>query len=312
MEQLVKLLLWQILLQQSSVCSYSVPADASNPASVVVSVLNISAALGSQAVLPCKSHRMVWTQDRLNDRQRVVHWDLLSSYYGDSRMERLCDMYSAGDQRVYSSYNQGRILMPENAFADGNFSLVIKGVAESDAGTYSCNLHHHYCHLYETVKIQLVIAKKGEEPSEYWDGEKPVLVAPEGSTVTLPCVNRQHIWTERHSEEEQQVVHWDRQPPGVPQDRADRLVDLYASGERRSYGPLFLRQKMNVSHGAFALGDFSLRISRLESADEGTYSCHLHHHYCGLHERRIYHVAVTEPERDRRVVNFTTHSVVPA
>ncbi|KAF4788120.1 Matrix-remodeling-associated protein 8 [Turdus rufiventris] len=296
---------------RSSVCSYSVPADASNPSSVVVSVLNISAVLGSQAVLPCKSHRMVWTQDRLNDRQRVVHWDLLSSYYGDSRMDRLCDMYSAGDQRVYSSYNKGRILMPENAFADGNFSLVIKGVAESDEGTYSCNLHHHYCHLYETVKIQLVVAKRGEQASEYWDGEKPVLVAPKGSTVTLPCVNRQHIWTERHSEEEQQVVHWDRQPPGVPQDRADRLVDLYASGERRSYGPQFVRQKMNVSSGAFALGDFSLRISQLESADEGTYSCHLHHHYCGLHERRIYHVRVMEPQGDGRVGN-STRSLAPA
>ncbi|KAM7030676.1 matrix remodeling-associated protein 8 [Acridotheres tristis] len=305
MERLFKLLLWQILLQQSSVCSYSVPADASNPSSVVVSVLNISAVLGSQAVLPCKSHRMVWTQDRLNDRQRVVHWDLLSSYYGDSRMERLCDMYSAGDQRVYSSYNQGRIFMPENAFADGNFSLVIKGVAESDEGTYSCNLHHHYCHLYETVKIQLLVARRGEDASEHWDGEKPVLVAREGSTVTLPCVNRQHIWTERHSEEEQQVVHWDRQPPGVPQDRADRLVDLYASGERRSYGPQFLRQKMNVSRAAFAAGDFSLRISHLESADEGTYSCHLHHHYCGLHERRIYHLAVLEPQRDSKVVNIS-------
>lgn len=108
----------------------SVPADASNPDSVVVSVLNISAALGSQAVLPCKSYRMVWTQDRLNDRQRVVHWDVYSTYYGDNKMERLCDMYSAGEQRVYSSYNQGRIFMPQNAFTDGNFSLVIKGTKE--------------------------------------------------------------------------------------------------------------------------------------------------------------------------------------
>ncbi|NXM92446.1 MXRA8 protein, partial [Oenanthe oenanthe] len=283
----------------------SVPADASNPSSVVVSVLNISAALGSQAVLPCQSHRMVWTQDRLKDRQRVVHWDLLSSHHGDSRMERLCDMYSAGEQRVYSSYNRGRILMPQNAFADGNFSLVIKGVAESDEGTYSCNLHHHYCHLYETVKIQLRVAKRGEPGGEYWDGEKPVLVAAPGSTVSLPCVNRQHVWTERHSEEEQQVVHWDRQAPGVPQDRADRLVDLYASGERRSYGPQFVRQKMNVSRSAFALGDFSLRISQLDSADEGTYSCHLHHHYCGLHERRIYRLTVTEPRSDSRAGNGT-------
>lgn len=108
----------------------SVPADASNPDSVVVSVLNISATLGSQAVLPCKSYRMVWTQDRLNDRQRVVHWDVYSKYYGDNKMERLCDMYSAGDQRVYSSYNKGRIFMPKNAFTDGNFSLVIKGTKQ--------------------------------------------------------------------------------------------------------------------------------------------------------------------------------------
>ncbi|NXS67505.1 MXRA8 protein, partial [Pandion haliaetus] len=289
----------------------SVPADASNPDSVVVSVLNITATLGSQAVLPCKSYRMVWTQDRLNDRQRVVHWDLYSNYYGDNKMERLCDMYSAGDQRVYSSYNQGRIFMPQNAFTDGNFSLVIKDVAESDEGTYSCNLHHHYCHLYETVKIQLAITKKAEDAKQYWDGEKPVILALEGSTVMLPCVNRNHIWTERHSEEEQQVVHWDRQPPGVPHDRADRLIDLYASGERRSYGPLFIRQKMNITDTAFALGDFSLRISELESADEGTYSCHLHHHYCGLHERRIYQVFVTEPVREK-VVNLTTHNIAPA
>ncbi|NXH14211.1 MXRA8 protein, partial [Bucco capensis] len=312
MKQLAQLLLWQLLLQQSSVHLYSVPADASNPASVVVSVSNISGTLGSQAVLPCRSYRMVWTQDRLNDRQRVVHWDLQSSSHGHSKMERLCDMYSAGDQRVYSSYNQGRILMPENAFADGNFSLVIKGVAESDEGIYSCNLHHHYCHLYETVKIQLTITKRAEDAKEYWDGEKPVLVALEGSTVVLPCVNRAHIWTERHSEEEQQVVHWDRQAPGVPHDRADRLIDLYASGERRAYGPLFLRRKMNITHSAFALGDFSLSISQLESADEGTYSCHLHHHYCGLHERRIYQVFVTEPVREKKVVNLTTPNIAPA
>lgn len=105
-----------------------------------MSVQNISAAAGSQAVLPCKSYRMVWTQDRLNDRQRVVHWDVYSSYYGDNKMERLCDMYSAGAQRVYSSYNQGRIFMPQNAFTDGNFSLVIKGTKQHLF--FSCDLQN--------------------------------------------------------------------------------------------------------------------------------------------------------------------------
>ncbi|XP_077693716.1 matrix remodeling-associated protein 8 [Eretmochelys imbricata] len=299
-------------LPRSIVHLYSVPADMLNPESVVVSVSNVSAVAGSQTVLTCKSYRMIWTQDRLNDRQRVVHWDLYSNPDGDYKAERLCDMYSAGEQRVYSSYNQGRIAMPQNAFADGNFSLVIKDVAESDQGTYSCNLHHHYCHLYETVKIQLEVTEKAREAKKYWDGEKAVIVALKDSTVVLPCVNRNQIWTERHSEEEQQVVHWDRQPPGVPHDRADRLIDLYASGERRSYGPLFIRQKMNITETAFALGDFSLRISGLENADEGTYSCHLHHHYCGLHERRIFRVSVTEPVREKKVVNLTNPNSVPA
>ncbi|KAI1231527.1 Matrix-remodeling-associated protein 8, partial [Lamprotornis superbus] len=147
-------------------------------------------------------------------------------------------------------------------------------VAESDEGTYSCNLHHHYCHLYETVKIQLLVAKR-----------------------------------EANRAVQLQLLHGFFNDS---QDRADRLVDLYASGERRSYGPHFVRQKMNVSRGAFAAGDFSLRISHLESADEGTYSCHLHHHYCGLHERRIYHLAVLEPQRDSKVVNITSKGIAPA
>ena len=60
------------------------------------------------------------------------------------------------------------------------------------------------------------------------------------------------------------MVHWDRQSPGVRHDRADRLVDLYASGEQRSYGPLFLQRKMNISNQAFSEGDFSLSISDLQ------------------------------------------------
>ncbi|XP_063173425.1 matrix remodeling-associated protein 8 [Candoia aspera] len=276
---------------------------------MVVSVVNITAKAGSRTVLSCKSFRMVWTQDSLNDRQRVVHWDL---YRSQQAAERLCDMYSAGDQRVYHSYNQRRIAMPENAFIEGNFSLVVQDVAESDQGIYSCNLHHHYCHLYETVQLQLDVTEEAGEVQRYWDGEKAVIVALKGSAVILPCINRNQVWTGRDEEEDQQVVHWDRQPPGVPHDQADRLIDLYASGEGRLYGPLFLRQKMNITDKAFALGDFSLRISALEPADEGTYSCHLHHHYCGLHERRIFQVSVVEPEPEKKVMVNLTGPIPPA
>ncbi|MEQ2240221.1 hypothetical protein ILYODFUR_012573, partial [Ilyodon furcidens] len=130
----------------------------------------------------------------------------------------------------------------------------------------------------------------------FWDGQKVVHVVLQGTTALLPCINRRSVWTDWSNEEEnQQVVHWDRQSPGVQHDRADRLVDLYASGEQRSYGPLFLQRKMNISNQAFSHGDFSLTITDLQPTDQGTYSCHLHHHYCGLHERREFRVTVEAP-----------------
>lgn len=103
------------------------PANQENPESVVVSVTNISEQIGSQTHLVCQSYRMVWTQDNLLDRQRVLHWDLINSQ-GVYRGERLLDMFSAGEQRIYSGYNQGRMLVSKSAFRDGNFSLVIKGI----------------------------------------------------------------------------------------------------------------------------------------------------------------------------------------
>ncbi|XP_035486152.1 matrix remodeling-associated protein 8 [Scophthalmus maximus] len=273
----------------------AVSAQSDSTSSVVVAGYNVSAPAGSKVVLQCVSGRMVWTRDRVRDRQRVVHWDLYRAH-PDYAMERVVDMFSAGDQRIYNSYNLGRVGITPTAFRDGNFSLVIKDVTMNDRGLYSCNLHHLSCHLYETVRVQLNVTKSRRKEQRFWDGQKAVYVVLLGSTVALPCINRRNIWTDWSNEEEdQQVVHWDRQSPGVPHDRADRLVDLYASGEQRSYGPLFLQRKMNISNRAFSEGDFSLTISDLQATDRGMYSCHLHHHYCGLHERREFQVTVEPP-----------------
>uniref|UniRef100_W5M4X8 Matrix remodeling-associated protein 8 n=1 Tax=Lepisosteus oculatus TaxID=7918 RepID=W5M4X8_LEPOC len=265
----------------------------SNGESVVVATYNISAPAGSAAVLQCHSQRMVWTQDRLKDRQRVVHWDL-HRVGPDFRTERILDMFSAGDQRIYNGYNQGRVSIPQTAFSDGNFSLIIRVANLLPERLTLANLLPERLTLANLLPVPLPSAPARKE-RRFWDGEKAVFVVLVGSTVALPCVNRRPVWTEGHSEEEQQVVHWDRQSPGVRHDRADRLVDLYASGERRHYGPLFLRRKMNISDEAFSLGDFSLTISNLQPPDQGLYSCHLHHHYCGLDERRVYQLSVEPP-----------------
>ncbi|XP_054440300.1 matrix remodeling-associated protein 8 [Pteronotus mesoamericanus] len=317
MEPRSQVLLWKLLLLQSSAVLLSSGPPGSAPAgSSVVSESAVSWPAGGPAVLRCQSPRMVWTQDRLNDRQRVVHWDL-SGGPGGRPAQRLVDMYSAGEQRVYARRDRGRLLLSTSAFQDGNFSLLLRAVEETDAGLYTCNLHHHYCHLYESLAILLRVTDNPREAGAHWDGEKEVLVAELGSPALLTCVNRAHVWTDRHLEEAQQVVHWDRQPPGVPHDRADRLLDLYASGERRAYGPPFLRDRVAVEADAFARGDFSLRIDPLEPADEGTYSCHLHHHYCGLHERRVFHLQVTEPAAAQPPLrdapdDGSSHSSVPA
>ncbi|XP_040048951.2 matrix remodeling-associated protein 8-like [Gasterosteus aculeatus] len=261
---------------------------------VVAEPMDITLPAGSKALLPCQSPRMVWTRDRLKDRQRVVHWDLVRSS-PEYSVERVLDMSPGAHQRVYNGFNKGRVSIPDSAFDDGNFSLVIDAVVAADKGMYTCNLHHHYCQIHQSIQIQLNVTKSARKEKRYWDGEKSVFVVLLGKSVVLPCVNRRPLWREGLQEEQQQVAHWDFQPPGVRPDSADRLVDLYASGERRDYGPLFGQSRMSVEEDAFTLGDFSLSISSLKPADKGLYYCHLHHHYCGLHERRIFRLTVGPP-----------------
>ncbi|XP_017264875.1 matrix remodeling-associated protein 8b [Kryptolebias marmoratus] len=266
-------------------------SGSSSSLGVVVEAKNITAAEGSTVSLPCHSPRMVWTRDRLKDRQRVVHWDLVRSS-PEYSVERVLDMSPGAHQRVYNGFNKGRISIPDSAFTDGNFSLVINNVISTDKGMYTCNLHHHYCQIHQSIQIQLSVTKSARKERRFWDGEKTVFVVLLGSSVALPCVNRRSLWREGLQEDQQQVAHWDFQPPGVRPDKADRLVDLYASGERRDYGPLFAQRKMSVAEDAFTFGDFSLSIADLKPVDKGLYSCHLHHHYCGLQERRIFRLTV--------------------
>lgn len=91
---------------------------------MVVEAKNITIPAGSEAVLPCHSPRMVWTRDRLKDRQRVVHWDVVRSS-PEYSVERVLDMSPGARQRVYNGINKGRVFLPDSAFTDGNFSLVI-------------------------------------------------------------------------------------------------------------------------------------------------------------------------------------------
>lgn len=150
-----------------------------------------------------------------------------------------------------------------------------------------------------------------------WDGDKSVFVVLAGKSVVLPCVNRRQLWTDSQRDEgQQQVVHWDWQAPGITRHRADRLIDMYASGENRQYGPLFLRNKMNISTDAFSMGDFSLSVHNIQPSDKGLYSCHLHHHYCGLHERRIFRVIISPsvqpfPPAHASTIASKTHSSYP-
>lgn len=260
--------------------------------SVLVDAKNVTVRAGSKVVLPCYNQKIVWRQDNLQDRQRVVHWDL-NRNRPDYSVERVLDMFSGGTQRVYNANNKGRITISEKAFSDGNFSLTIHNVDVNDKGIYTCNLHHHYCNIDQSIQVQLNVTKSARKEKRVWDGDKAVFVVLAGSSVVLPCVNRRSLWRERNWEEgQQQVVHWDFQGPGVRRDQAERLMDLYASGEKRENGPLSLRSKIHISDNAFSEGDFSLTIDNIQPSNKGLYSCHLHHHYCGLNERRTFRVIV--------------------
>ena len=121
--------------------------------------------------------------------------------------------------------------------------MLLTDVTMNDRGLYSCNLHHLYCHLYETVRVQLNVTKSRECPTlhrlsassthctvklsqfgpfcflqcynhagrkeqRFWDGQKAVFVVLLGSTVALPCINRRNVWTDWSNDEgDQQVKH---------------------------------------------------------------------------------------------------------
>lgn len=117
---------------------------------MVVEAKNFTLPAGSTAVLPCHSPRMVWTRDRLKDRQRVVHWDLIRSS-PDYSAERVLDMSPGARQRVYNSFNKGRISVPDSAFNDGNFSLIINSkiffniVSKSISPRRILSKHLYFC-----------------------------------------------------------------------------------------------------------------------------------------------------------------------
>lgn len=35
-------------------------------------------------------------------------------------------------------------------------------VVTADRGVYTCNLHHHYCQIHQSIQIQLNVTKSGE------------------------------------------------------------------------------------------------------------------------------------------------------
>jgi hypothetical protein len=41
-------------------------------------------------------------------------------------------------------------------------------VSNADRGVYTCNLHHHYCQVHQSVKIQLNVTKSGAALSFMW------------------------------------------------------------------------------------------------------------------------------------------------
>lgn len=38
----------------------------------------------------------------------------------------------------------------------------ILDVVATDKGVYTCNLHHHYCQIHQSVQVQLNVTKSGE------------------------------------------------------------------------------------------------------------------------------------------------------
>lgn len=150
----------------------------------------------------------------------------------------------------------------------------------NDRGLYSCNLHHLYCHLYETVRVQLNVTKSrmftlytsyfclervtvslnwlsflcfldhydaGRKEQRYWDGHKVVYVVMLGSTVALPCINRRNVWTDWSNDEEDQQVYtvWTITYTNIYKTFPDHFILRSSTVGRTKYLRIWLTQGQN-------------------------------------------------------------------
>lgn len=42
------------------------------------------------------------------------------------------------------------------------FASFFSDVVTTDKGVYTCNLHHHYCQIHQSIQVQLNVTKSGE------------------------------------------------------------------------------------------------------------------------------------------------------
>lgn len=52
--------------------------------------------------------------------------------------------------------------MEEDGFLQATVIFSQAAVERSDEGVYTCNLHHHYCHLYESLAVRLEVTDDRE------------------------------------------------------------------------------------------------------------------------------------------------------
>uniref|UniRef100_A0AAX7T8N4 Ig-like domain-containing protein n=1 Tax=Astatotilapia calliptera TaxID=8154 RepID=A0AAX7T8N4_ASTCA len=198
----------------------------------------ITAESGQDVILPCRAP---------NNNIFTLEWERADLKSGNVLFRVGCDIILDDQHPSFKN----RVDLQDKEMKDGDVSLILKDVTINDAGTYECHFLMVEARSFKHSFIKLVV-----DPPEQKN-----ITAESGQNVTLTC---------RAPNNKILVVKWSRA------DLGDKYVLLYLDGHNvpDNQHPSF-KNRVDLQDRQMKDGDVSLILKDVNTADSGTYECHV-------------------------------------
>ncbi|XDV11306.1 hypothetical protein PO909_000277, partial [Leuciscus waleckii] len=212
---------------------------------IVQKSCNLNVYLGDSVVIPCHVPPNLLTEGLKVEWKRTRR-----------NSETLVHLYEDRAEKQQPDYQDRAHFFTEH-IKHGNFSLRLDNLRAEDEGEYTCTVYNKRdCVFSAKTNVFLKFLMSGK-------------VIPLGSSVVLPCQVKKSLF------QKSLKVEW-RKTRKTDSD-SESLVHLYEGGESRPEKQhKDFHRRAHFSNKKIKDGNFSLRLKKLRTEDEGVYRCEVY------------------------------------